>query len=284
MNFTVDEAALRLVDIALAEDRGSGDWTTRWIVPARKRMTGTIVAHQEGILAGLSVVSAVFLRMDARVECISTLVDGDAIKPGDILFTVRGPARALLTGERTAINFLRRLSGVATLTKKYVDAIAGTSAAILDTRCTTPAWRSIEKAAAVAAGAQSSRNGLYDMVVITDEHVAIAGTLSKAIQLIKDANNRDLPIAVQVRNKDELKEALDAGVHRVILSDMDVQAIREAVRLVRKASPLLAVEATGNMPLERVRAVAEAGVDFISVDAITDSPPVLDLSLKLQAL
>ena len=281
--FAVDEKELALVDLALDEDRGPGDWTTRWIVPARMRGTARIVAKADGVIAGLGIASAVFLRLDPRVEVMTERSDGRTVAVGDVLCTVRGPARAILTGERAALNFLQRLSGIATLTQAYVDAVRGTSAAILDTRKTTPAFRALEKAAVRAGGGQNHRVGLYDMVLIKENHIAIAGGVAEAIRRIKDANTRGLRVEVEVRNKQELKLALEAGCDRVLLDNMDVQAMREAVRLVRKLAPAVEVEASGNMTLERVRSVAEAGVDFISVGALTHSAPALDLSLQMDS-
>lgn len=279
--FTVDDHELALVDLALDEDRGAGDWTTRWIVSARARAAASIIAKADGVIAGLGIASAVFLRLDPRVEVMTERSDGRVVEVGDVLCTIRGPARAILTGERAALNFLQRLSGIATLTRAYVDAVRGTSAAILDTRKTTPAFRALEKAAVRAGGGQNHRAGLYDMVLIKENHIEIAGGVTEAIRRIKDANTKGLRVEVEVRSKEELKLALDAGCDRILLDNMDVQAIREAVRLVRKLAPTLEVEASGNMTLERVRSVAEAGVDFISVGALTHSAPALDLSLQM---
>lgn len=282
--FVIDEAELRLIDLALEEDKGSGDWTTRWIVPARTRGRATIVAKADGVVAGIAVASAVFLRLDPRVDITSGCSDGDGVRAGDTVMTIKGPARTILTGERTALNFLQRLSGIASVTRQYVDAIAGTKAAILDTRKTTPAWRALEKAAVRAGGGVNHRFGLFDMVLIKENHIEIAGGVTEAIRRVQDGNTRELRVEVEVRNKDELKAALDAGCDRILLDNMDVQAIREAVRIIRKTSETVEIEASGNMTLERVRSVAEAGVDFISVGALTHSAVALDLSLQMQAV
>ena len=280
--FLINDDELRLIDMALDEDRGAGDWTTRWVVPARTRATARIIAKADGVVAGMSVASAVFLRIDPRVEISSTLADGSAVKEGDVVFTIRGPARTILTGERTALNFLQRLSGIATATRQYVDAIAGTDARILDTRKTTPGWRSLEKAAVKAGGGVNHRIGLYDMVLIKENHIAIAGGVSEAVKRVRDANNRGLRVEVEASNKDELRAALDAGCDMVLLDNMDVQGIRECVRLVKQRAPQVQTEASGNMTLDRVRAVAETGVDYISVGALTHSVVALDLSLLMQ--
>ena len=280
--FTIDENQLQLIDLALAEDRGPGDWTTRWIVPARTRAIATIIAKAPGVISGLGVASAVFLRLDPRVEVTTDFSEGHAIEAGRTICTVKGPARALLTGERTALNFLQRLCGIATLTRTYVAAVAGTRTVILDTRKTTPAWRVLEKAAVRAGGGQNHRTGLYDMILIKENHIEIAGGLAEAITRVRDANSKGLRVEVEVRNMDELKSALDAGCDRVLLDNMDVKALRDAVALARKLSPETEIEASGNMTLDRVRAVAETGVDFISVGALTHSAKALDISLDLK--
>jgi len=279
----IDDAALRLIDLALAEDRGPGDWTTRWIVAARGRANAAIVAKEDGVIAGLALASAVFLRLDPRVEFEAAVSDGDCVKAGQVVCSISGPARAILTGERTALNFLQRLSGIATATRRFVDAIAGTRARILDTRKTTPAWRVLEKGAVRAGGGENHRVGLYDMVLIKENHSAMAGGIAEAVRRIRDANTKGLRVEVEVRDLDEVRTALDARVDRVLLDNMDLATIREAVRMVRKRATGVEIEASGNMTLDRVRDVAEAGVDYISVGAITHSAPALDLSLRIPA-
>ena len=280
--FLVSDDELRLIDMALAEDKGAGDWTTRWIVPARTRAHARIVAKAEGVIAGLGIASAVFMRLDPRVEITSEVAEGGSVREGDLICTIRGPARTILTGERTALNFLQRLSGIATLTHRFVTAVAGTGARILDTRKTTPGWRSLEKAAVKAGGGENHRFGLFDMVLIKENHIAIAGGVAEALKRVRDANAKELRVEIEAGNKDELRAALDAGCDMVLLDNMDVQAIRECVRVVKQRAPQVQTEASGNMTLERVRAVAETGVDYISVGALTHSAPALDLSLLMQ--
>lgn len=277
----IDDAALRLIDLALSEDRGPGDWTTRWIVSARARAEAEIVAKEEGVIAGLALASAVFLRLDPRVEFEAAVSDGDRVRPRQVVCTIRGPARAILTGERTALNFLQRLSGIATATRRYVDAIAGTRTRILDTRKTAPAWRILEKGAVRAGGGENHRVGLFDMVLIKENHSAMAGGIAEAVRRVRDANTKGLRVEVETRDLEEVRIALDARVDRVLLDNMDLPTIREAVRLVRKRATGVEIEASGNMTLDRVRDVAEAGVDYISVGAITHSAPALDLSLRI---
>lgn len=280
--FLVSDDELRLIDMALAEDKGAGDWTTRWVVPARTRAHARIVAKAEGVIAGLGIASAVFMRLDPRVEITSEVTDGGGVREGDLICTIRGPARTILTGERTALNFLQRLSGIATMTHRFVAAVAGTEAKILDTRKTTPGWRSLEKAAVKAGGGENHRFGLFDMILIKENHIAIAGGVAEALKRVRDANTKGLRVEIEARNKDELRAALDAGCDMVLLDNMDVQAIRECVRVVKQRAPQVQTEASGNMTLERVRAVAETGVDYISVGALTHSAVALDLSLLMQ--
>jgi nicotinate-nucleotide pyrophosphorylase (carboxylating) len=277
----VDDAALHLVGLALDEDRGAGDWTTRWIVPARTRVKGTIVAKADGVIAGVALAAAVFLRLDPRVEFDVLTGDGQRVTAGDLVVRVSGPGRAILTGERVALNFLQRLSGVATLTRRFVDAIDGTRTRVLDTRKTTPGWRALEKSAVRAGGGDNHRAGLYDMILIKENHAAIAGGLGAAITRVRDQNTRGLPVAVEVHSVDDLDIALAAGVERILLDNMDARTIADMTRRAKRLRQPPLVEASGNMTLERVREVAAAGVDFISIGALTHSAPALDLSLLI---
>jgi nicotinate-nucleotide pyrophosphorylase (carboxylating) len=277
----VDDAALHLIDLALTEDRGPGDWTTRWTVPARTRVHASIVAKADGVIAGVALVAAVFLRLDPRVDIDVVAGDGELVQAGDTSMRMRGPGRAILTGERVALNFLQRLSGVATATRRFVDAVAGTDAKILDTRKTTPGWRALEKAAVRAGGGENHRVGLYDMVLIKENHAAIAGGIREAVTRVRDLNTKNLPITVEVHSTADLDVALDAGVDRILLDNMDTQTMAAIVKKVRKHRQPPQIEASGNMTLERVREVAQTGVDFISVGALTHSAPALDLSLRI---
>lgn len=277
----VDDAALHLIDLALTEDRGPGDWTTRWTVPARTRVHASIVAKADGVIAGVALVAAVFLRLDPRVDIDVVAGDGEPVRAGETAMRMRGPGRAILTGERVALNFLQRLSGVATTTRRFVDAVAGTSTKILDTRKTTPGWRALEKAAVRAGGGENHRVGLYDMVLIKENHAAIAGGIREAVARVRDLNTKNLPITVEVHSAADLDLALEAGVNRILLDNMDTPTMAAIVTKVRKHRQPPQIEASGNMSLERVREVAETGVDFISVGALTHSAAALDLSLRI---
>lgn len=278
---TVEDEVLHLIDLALVEDRGAGDWTTRWTVPARTRIRARVVAKADGVVAGLTPSLAVFIRLDGRVETNRMAEEGQAVAAGDVLYELRGPGRPILTGERVALNFLQRLSGIATLTRRYVEAVSGTGARILDTRKTTPGWRNLEKSAVRTGGGENHRSGLYDAVLIKENHIAVAGGITQAIERVSEQNNRRLSVTVEVRTPAEVETALQAGVDRILLDNMDLDTMRQAVRRIRRAAQKTEIEASGNMTLERVRDVGRCGVDFISVGALTHSAPALDVSLEV---
>jgi nicotinate-nucleotide pyrophosphorylase (carboxylating) len=273
-----------LVQRALIEDVGDGDWTTLWTVPADMRAQAVILAKAPGVIAGTELARAVFLQLDADLQFAVERADGQPVQPGDVVSRLDGSARAILTGERTALNFLQRLSGIATLTRRYVDEVAGTGTRILDTRKTTPGWRDLEKSAVRAGGGHNHRLGLHDMVLIKENHSALAGGLDVALERVRAANQRQLPVEVEVHSLAELEQALQAGVSRILLDNMDLDTLSAAVARARAHSrdttaATIELEASGNMSLERVAAVARTGVDFISVGALTHSAPSLDLSL-----
>ena len=271
-----------LVRTALAEDVGAGDFSTDWTVPADRRGRAVIRAKAEGVVAGIEVARAVFAEVDAALEVEVAAGDATAVSPGDVVLRLSGPARAILTGERVALNFLQRLSGIATLTQRYVSAVEGTGARILDTRKTTPGLRSLEKAAVRAGGGHNHRFGLFDMVMIKENHIAAAGGITAAVEAVRAHNDRGLGVEVEVTDLDELLEALAAGVDRVLLDNMTVPELASAVEVVQgHEGRRPETEASGGVSLETVRAIAETGVDFISVGALTHSAPALDLSLLI---
>lgn len=264
------------VQRALAEDIGEGDATTNSIVPPDAQLTGHIVSKADGIVAGLDVASLVFTLVDERVSFVSTLAEGSAVKAATTLAEVSGNARALLTGERTALNFLGRMSGIASLTRQFVEAVAGTKASILDTRKTAPGLRRIDKLAVERGGGQNHRTGLFDMVLIKDNHIDFAGSLAEAVRRARESNT-GLGIEVETRTLADVEEALKLGVERILLDNMSLEAMRQAVKLTAGRAKL---EASGNVTLQTVRDIAETGVDYISVGALTHSPKVFDVSLK----
>jgi nicotinate-nucleotide pyrophosphorylase (carboxylating) len=240
------------------------------------------VAKGDVVVAGVDVAVEVFKRVDPDVTASVLVRDGQAVKPGGVILRLEGPLRGILTGERTALNFLGRLSGVATLTRRFVNAVGGVGAEIQDTRKTTPGWRVLEKEAVRAGGGANHRMGLYDMVLVKDNHLAAAGGVRAAVERVRRENRDGLPVEVEVRTLQELEEVLALGVERILLDNMNPETMAEAVRRIRALGlrrPM--VEASGNVTLESVRRVAETGVDIISVGALTHSAPVADLSLRV---
>ncbi len=270
-------AAAPLIDRALAEDLGPGDVTTEAIVPEDALGEGVILAKAEGVLAGLPIAGEVFRRVDSKIHFTPEAQDGEPVAPGQLVARLSGPLRGILTAERVALNFLGRLSGIATLTSRYVEAVAPYRAVILDTRKTTPGWRLLEKYAVRCGGGRNHRLGLYDMVLIKDNHIAAAGSITAAVERAR-ASEVKLPIEVEVRTLGELEEALSLGVDRILLDNMDLATLREAVKLARGRAEL---EASGGISLKNVEEVAATGVDYISVGALTHSAPALDLSLEI---
>ena len=280
-----------LIDLALEEDVGSGDWTTLWTVNPEAGGEAVIVAKESLVVAGTRAASRAFLRADSDLTVTVLAPDGSRMRPGESVIRVEGSLRGILTGERIALNFLGRLSGIASQTRRFVDAIAGTGANILDTRKTTPGWRVLEKEAVRAGGGENHRQGLHDMVLVKDNHLRAAGGVRAAVEGIRRGNEDGLPVEVEVSTLEELSELLSIpshGVQRVLLDNMSLREMAEAVDRVRQVGtedrsrePGLLLEASGNITLENVRAVAETGVDLISVGALTHSSPAADFSLRV---
>jgi nicotinate-nucleotide pyrophosphorylase (carboxylating) len=261
---------------ALEEDIGSGDVTTNTIVPANASLRGRIVAKESGVVAGLEIAREVMLSLDQTVKFVSKVEDGGKIERGTVLADLEGSARALLTGERIALNFLGRMSGIATLTRKFVDAVSTTKAVILDTRKTAPGLRLTDKLAVRLGGGQNHRTGLFDMVLIKDNHIDFAGSITAAVERVR-ASDTKLEIEVETRTLDNVREALSLGVERILLDNMSTDTMREAVAICDGRAKL---EASGNVTLDNVLEVAGTGVDYISVGALTHSPKVFDVSLE----
>ena len=261
---------------ALAEDIGSGDATTNSIVETSAKAKVQIVAKQSGVIAGLDIARTVFLELDEEIVFTPRVNDGLLVSQGQLLADVSGSARTLLTGERTALNFLGRMSGIATLTRHFVEAVAGTRAVILDTRKTALGLRTIDKLAVRLGGGQNHRQGLFDMVMIKDNHIDYAGSLREAVRRVRDAGS-NLEIEVEARSIKEVREALAMKVERILLDNMTTAMMREAFELNAGAAKL---EASGNVTLATVRDIADTGVDYISVGALTHSPRNFDVSLK----
>ena len=267
------------IGLALAEDLGEGDVTTRAVVPDGARARAVIRQKEPGVLAGLEVARAVFERVDPELQVELLAPEGEWREPGPVA-EITGAAASILAGERVALNFLGRLSGVATLTARYVRAVEGTGVRILDTRKTTPGLRELEKEAVRAGGGVSHRSGLYDAILVKENHAALAGGVGEAARLALEAAPAGTLAEVECRTSEELQEALRAGITRILLDNMTPDQLRAAVGLVAGRAEL---EASGGITLDTVRAVAETGVDYISVGALTHSAPALDLSLLLES-
>lgn len=261
---------------ALKEDIGPGDATTNTIVPADALMNGQIIAKQDGVIAGLDVAKAACLMLDERVKFEIFVPEGSVVTNRQKLAVVSGPARALLTAERTALNFLGRMSGIATLTNRFVEAVAGTRAVILDTRKTAPGMRMVDKLAVRRGGGQNHRVGLYDMILIKDNHIDFAGSIVEAVKRAR-AGTAGLEIEVEARTLEDVSTCLELGVNRILLDNMSIEMMKDAVRMNAGKAKL---EASGNMNLDTVRQVAETGVDYISIGALTHSASVFDVSFK----
>ena len=282
MSFDVSHPeAQAAIERALAEDIGSGDITTNLCVPASATATGRLVARQELILAGAELLLPIFEQVaqrlaSGRCEVLLQCGSGAHLIDGSEIAIVRGPARVLLTAERTALNFLQRLSGVATLAHAYVKAIQGTGCKILDTRKTTPGLRQLEKQAVAAGGASNHRTGLFDAILIKNNHITAAGGVGAALERTRTAA---VPVEIEVRSKEELDEALAAGAKHLLLDNLTPSLAREWVAYIAGRA---SVELSGGITLDTVRAYAESGADFISIGAITHSAPAVDINFRLE--
>jgi nicotinate-nucleotide pyrophosphorylase (carboxylating) len=270
----------------LAEDIGAGDITTDAIVPVAQRARGEVIAKAPLVLAGIELFTEVFRLLDSTTEMEISSHDGEEIEPGQIPARLRASARALLTGERVALNLLQRLSGVATLTRRFVRAVEGTGVKILDTRKTTPGLRALEKYAVRVGSGQNHRNDLGEAVLIKENHIRLAGGVAAALKAVEAARSRAAWIEIEVTNLDELRAALVLGPDVILLDNMSPALVRQAVGNVRTHDPArkIRIEASGGITLENVREFAETSVDCISIGALTHSAPAVDLSLEIESL
>jgi nicotinate-nucleotide pyrophosphorylase (carboxylating) len=265
------------VQRALAEDIGHGDLTANLIAP-EAYAKAQVITREDAILCGTAWFDEVFHEVDKRLQTTWHAKDGEAIRAGQVLCVLDGPARGLLTGERTALNFLQLLSGTATLTQRYVEAIRGTGATILDTRKTVPGLRRAQKYAVTCGGGQNHRMGLYDAILIKENHIAAAGSVAAALQQARNTAPENTPIEIEVENLEQLREALAAGANHLLLDNFTPDKLREAVRETRGRAKL---EASGGIRLGNIRAIAETGVNFISVGGLTKNVRAVDLSLRI---
>jgi nicotinate-nucleotide pyrophosphorylase (carboxylating) len=270
----------RLIELALEEDLGRGDVTSEALIPPDREAEGEVLVKARGVIAGLEVAAAVFRAVDPTLAWEALARDGEAVSPGQVVARVSGRARSILAAERTALNFLQRLSGIATLTARYVEALRGTRARLTDTRKTTPGWRYLEKMAVRAGGGHSHRLDLAGGILIKDNHLALSGNdIPAAIRAVREQAPHTLRVEVEVTSLAGVEAALAAGAEVILLDNMSLEEMRRAVALVSGRALL---EASGGITLETVRAVAETGVDLISSGAITHSATALDLSLEIR--
>lgn len=279
MNKKVKEAAHILIDLALKDDVGDGDITTNNIVPSEIRRKAKMVAKTDGVVAGLPVAEMVFKKLDHDLIWNELTPDGSKVKSGDVLVEFEGSYRALLTGERTALNFLQRLSGIATMSAKYADAVKGFQTVILDTRKTLPGFNKLDKYAVKTGGASNHRHGLHDMAMIKDNHIEVAGGITAAVKAVRSSVDHGIKIEVETTTLAQVQEAIDAKADIIMLDNMDLETMRQGVQLIAGRAK---IEASGNITLERLRDVAATGVDYISIGALTHSVSAMDISQRIE--
>jgi nicotinate-nucleotide pyrophosphorylase (carboxylating) len=279
MNAKEIEAAERLINLALEEDVATGDITTDNLIPAEIRKKAYMIAKANGVVAGLPVAEMVFRKLDPALEWKTEVKEGDHVRKGDVIVRFEASYRALLTGERTALNFLQRMSGIATMSSQYTEAIAGYKAVILDTRKTIPGFRLLDKYAVRTGGAANHRIGLFDMVMIKDNHIDVAGGITPAMTRIRSKISKDIQIEVEATTLEQVQEAIDARADVIMLDNMDNETMARAVKLINGRAK---VEASGNMTIERLKEVAATGVDYISIGALTHSVQALDISQRIE--
>jgi nicotinate-nucleotide pyrophosphorylase (carboxylating) len=267
------------IDYALKEDIGNGDRTTNLLIPSGLTTKATMVAKSAGIIAGLEVAKYVFTTLSPDIIWKTFVNDGDKVAKGDIILEITGSYRALLTGERLALNFMQRMSGIATETANYVDALSDYKTIILDTRKTAPGLRLLDKYAVKMGGGSNHRIGLYDLVLIKDNHIKVAGGITKAVAQIKKNISGRIKIEVETTTIEEVNEALAAGVDIIMLDNMSTETMAESVKIINGR---VKVEASGNITLERLKEVAATGVDFISIGALTHSVKAFDISMNIE--
>lgn len=280
---TQDELIDDLLTLAFAEDIGDGDATTLSTIPAEEMGRQHLLVKEEGILAGVEIARKVFRKFDPSLKMTVFIGDGAHVKPGDIAFVVEGPVRSLLQTERVMLNIMQRMSGIATVTERYQSKLEGLDCKVLDTRKTTPGMRLLEKQAVKIGGGANHRIGLFDMILIKDNHVDFAGGIDKAVDAARNwckENGKDLRVEVEVRNEDEIRQAIKAGADRIMLDNFTPERTCGAVRIIREEGPGIEIESSGGITLDTLRAYGETGVDFISVGALTHSVKGLDMSFK----
>jgi len=274
--------AKTLICLALNEDVRTGDYTSLWTLPAEQVQTAKLIAKEDGVVAGLPIIELVFAELGGKVKIETYVQDGDSVKVGTQIASITGETKTLLCGERVMLNFLQQLSGVATITNKFATILKGGKTKVLDTRKTIPGFRTLQKYAVLAGGGSNHRMGLWDMVLVKDNHIAAAGGVLEAWEAVKKQNTQNLKVEIEVENLEQLKLLLGLGVNRIMLDNMSDDLMREAVKIAKESGDPVELEASGNMTLERVKELADIGLDFISVGALTHSVKALDISMRIK--
>ncbi|MDP3298257.1 MAG: carboxylating nicotinate-nucleotide diphosphorylase [Thermodesulfovibrionia bacterium] len=269
---------------ALLEDIGEGDVTTCAVIPENHRSKAVLIAKEDFVLAGLPFAERIFQLLNSELKFKAHKKDGDIVKKGAVIATINGNTRSLLMAERTALNLLQRLSGIATLTRRFVEKVKGLTVKIVDTRKTTPGLRTFEKYAVRAGGGKNHRFGLFDGILIKDNHINAAGSIEKAVKMAKLKAQHMLKIEVEAKNIREVRSALSAGAEIIMLDNMSIEGIKKSVRMIRSQNPQIIIEASGNINLENIRKVAEICVDLISIGALTHSARAVDISMDVVSL
>ena len=272
----------KLLDLGIEEDINTGDITTESIIPESMNAAATMTAKQDGVISGLEIVKMVYDRFQSDVVFTPYFKDGDAVKKGDVILKVEATYPTLLRGERLSLNIFQRMCGIATETAKYVKELADTHTELLDTRKTAPGLRVLDKLAVKHGGGTNHRMGLYDMAMIKDNHIKMAGGISKAVEQVRSKIDPQIKIEVETTNLDEVREAIAAGADIIMLDNMDNATMTEAVSIIKAANPAIKTEASGNMNIPRLKEVAATGVDYISVGALTHTVKAMDISMNIQ--
>ena len=275
------EDALTRIRLALAEEVRTGDVTSLWTIPANQTEHARLIAKEDGVLAGLPVIELVFQELKANVKVTLHKADGDVVKKGDLIAELEGTTRELLTGERTLLNFIQQLSGVATVAHRFQEVLKVGKTKVLDTRKTIPGFRTMQKYAVRVGGGSNHRMGLVDMVLVKDNHIAACGGVLEALEVVKKNNVQNLMVEMEVENLEDLKKLLHKGVDVIMLDNMSNEMMAAALRIIRESGDKVLVEGSGNMTLERAKEIATLGLDFISVGALTHSVKALDISMRI---
>lgn len=271
----------RLLDLGFEEDINTGDVTTESIIPETMNATATMTAKQEGVVSGLEIVKMVYERLQKDIVFTPYFKDGDKVEKGDVILKIEASYPTLLKGERLSLNIFQRMSGIATETSRYVAELKGTATELLDTRKTAPGMRVLDKMAVKHGGGTNHRMGLYDMAMIKDNHIKMAGGIAKAVEQVRSRISPEIKIEVETTNLDEVRQAIEAGADIIMLDNMGTEAMREAVSVIKASGKGIKTEASGNMSIPRLVEVASTGVDYISVGALTHTVKAMDISMNI---